>query len=310
MPPRSSALPLSGLLAAAAAVVLGAGWQIATRAGVRTSMTPIDLALLRYTVPALLLAPVWWRLLRHWPDGLSFSRVALMLVGGGLPFGLLAMAGARFAPAADMGTMMAGAMPLAVALVAALWLREAINTRRAIGLFLVMAAMVLVLVPSLLANADGRWQGHLLFLSAAAAWATYTVAYRASGLEPWCATALLALGSAVAIVPLWWLAGSDLTRVPAVELVWQILWQGVLAGVGGVWAYGATVAALGAQRAGLSGALVPPTVTLGALILLGEVPSPTTLIAVVLATMGVVVAGWPGSTAEHAKSHATPSSRD
>ncbi|MEO5671000.1 MAG: hypothetical protein ABIR26_09955, partial [Ramlibacter sp.] len=52
---------LRGWAAALLMVLIGAGWQLATRAGARAALAPVDLALLRYAIPALLLAPVWWR---------------------------------------------------------------------------------------------------------------------------------------------------------------------------------------------------------------------------------------------------------
>jgi hypothetical protein len=51
-------LPVAGVFAALAAVVIGAGWHVATRLGVTTSLHPVDLALLRYGVPALIMLPV------------------------------------------------------------------------------------------------------------------------------------------------------------------------------------------------------------------------------------------------------------
>ncbi|MEL6551609.1 MAG: hypothetical protein AAFQ54_15315 [Pseudomonadota bacterium] len=43
--------PLAWLLA----VTVGVGWQLARRFGVTTTLAPIDLALLRYVIPALAL---------------------------------------------------------------------------------------------------------------------------------------------------------------------------------------------------------------------------------------------------------------
>ncbi len=81
-----------GLLAALAAALIGSGWQIASRHGVTTTLGPLEIAVLRYGVPALVLLPLLLRtgLL---PPGLPRRRLGLMVLGGGLPFGLLVLAG-------------------------------------------------------------------------------------------------------------------------------------------------------------------------------------------------------------------------
>lgn len=102
-----------GVLVALAAALIGSGWQIVSRHGVTTSLGPLELAVLRYGIPTFVLAPLWRRR-AAWP-AMPPWRWALLVLGGGLPFGLVVLAGARWAPAAHMGIFMAGCMPLFVA---------------------------------------------------------------------------------------------------------------------------------------------------------------------------------------------------
>ncbi len=69
-----------GVLAALASVGIGVGWQVATRLGATTTLAPIDLALLRYGIPALVLSPLWWRSGLK-PVGVSWRLLILMLLG-------------------------------------------------------------------------------------------------------------------------------------------------------------------------------------------------------------------------------------
>ena len=96
-----------GALATLAAALIGSGWQIVSRHGVTTSLGPLELAVLRYAVPALLLAPLWCRR-SGWPPSVSVARLVLLVLCGGLPFGLVVLAGVQWAPAAHMGIFMAG----------------------------------------------------------------------------------------------------------------------------------------------------------------------------------------------------------
>ncbi len=56
--PGRSAL---GALSALSVVLIWASWLVSTRHSVGAGLGPLDLSLLRYGIPALVLAPVWWR---------------------------------------------------------------------------------------------------------------------------------------------------------------------------------------------------------------------------------------------------------
>ena len=109
-----------GALYGMAAVSIWSGWIVVARLGLRTSLTPSDIAAIRFGVAGLLLLPY---LLRR---GLALERLgrpglAAIVFGGGAPV-LLTNAG--FAPAAEAGALFPGVMPLLVAILAAFVLQE------------------------------------------------------------------------------------------------------------------------------------------------------------------------------------------
>lgn len=283
--PRWAGLAL-GLLSA----LVGGAWQVATRHSTTTTLPADELVILRYGVPALVLAPLLWRIGLK-PAGLPAWRLALWTAGAGLPFGLLAMSGSRLAPSAHMGVLMAGASPLiAAGLAWALW-RERPGGARALGLAL-MAGGVALLGGSVLA----RWQpahalGDLLFLSAATLWAVFTLTLRGSTLGPWQVAALVNAWSALGVLA-WVLlrGGSRLLAAPPADIALQALWQGLIAGLLGLWAYGAAVARLGPAGAAAFGALVPAISALGGWWWLGDALGPLDLAAVLAAVTGVALA--------------------
>lgn len=287
-----------GLLAALAAALIGSGWQIASRHAVTTTLGPLELAVLRYGVPALVLAPLLWRtglVPRHVPVG----RLACMVVGGGLPFGLLALAGVQWAPAAHMGIFLAGSVPLFTALGAGLFYRESLARIRLLGLLLVLAGLAVLGAHSLPAS-TGAWRGDALFVLAAMLWAVYTLAFRGSGLTPWQGAAVVNAWSALLLVPVAALWGVPrLASAPWADVLCQALGQGVLAGLLGLVTYMAAIARLGAARASLSAALVPMFTVLGAAWLLGEPLAGASLLATALVMAGVACAAGgvsaPGS---------------
>lgn len=272
-------------IATAAGVTI---WQLATRWGVTTTLTPLDLALFRYGVPGLVLAPILWRrgvMAKERPLWLT----ALVVIGAGLPFGLLAMAGAQFAPAAHMGALLPGSMPVFVAILSAIVLGERFGGVRLAGLSLVVVAVLCITGGSLVGPLDGRTlTGDALFILAGVIWAIYIVAFRRSGLDPWHAAAIICGWSTLAVVPLWLTSdATGMSTAPLPDILVQLAVQGGLAGVFGMIVFGVAVNRLGPSATALSGAVVPAATAIGGWALLSEAVSATTVAGIVLVVVGL-----------------------
>ena len=203
-----------------AAVCIWAGFIVVSRLGVRTSLTPWDVAAIRFTVAGTLLLPCAMR------KGLALNRlgwlgVAAIVIGCGAPMLLLVNAGLLFAPAAHAGALFPGVMPLMVAMFAAAILKETFGRQKSLGLDLIVVGAVGIVWGT--GGTIGTVQnvGHLLFLAAGLAWAGYTVAMRRARLDGLHAAAIAAIASLVLYLPAYaWIAGgrglrASHTRVPA-----------------------------------------------------------------------------------------------
>ncbi len=73
-----------GALSALSVVLIWASWLVSTRHSVGAGLGPLDLSLLRYGIPALVLAPVWLRT-GLFPKG-AMGPLCLMVLGSGAPF--------------------------------------------------------------------------------------------------------------------------------------------------------------------------------------------------------------------------------
>ena len=283
-----------GIAAAVASAAIAAGWQVATRAGLSTGeFTAIDLAVFRYAIPALVLLPL---LLRHglWPSTASPWLAVPLLVGGGLPFGLLAMLGAQLAPVAHMGALLAGTMPLFTALLAWKLLGEQLGRRQVAGFLVVSLGIALITGTSLAGFGLGTLAGDGVFILAALTWAIFTVAFRAADVPPAHAVALISVASTVIALPLWFATGTTrLLDAPAGALLWLAGTQGVLAGLAGFWTFAVAIRHLGAIGAALSGSMVPVLSALGGVVFLSEVPGPLVLAGVVATVFGIFAVTWP-----------------
>ena len=284
----------AGVAAALGAVLIWAAWIVATHHAVDHALDPAAVGLLRFAVPALVFAPVWWRTGIK-PKGISWPMLAALL-GFGAPFFLIAGHAMAFAPAPDIAPLLSGAMPLIVAL-AAMRLGETFGFARKLGLVLIVLGIATIAGFSGFAG-DGAWRGHLLLLAAAAMWAVYTLAFKRSGLTAIDAAALVAVWSTILLLPL---GAPVLLQVVAAgqarDVIVQAIVQGLLSGVVAIVLYGVAISRLGAARGAALTALVPVLAAVLSVPLLGQWPSAATALAIVTITLGVMLAaglfdGW------------------
>jgi drug/metabolite transporter (DMT)-like permease len=273
-----------------AAVSIWASWSVLTRLAVTTSLDAWDITALRFGVAGLLLSPVVaTRGLAR--DRLGWPGLAVIIVGAGAPYALVAAVGLRFAPASDGGALNPGVMPLFVALIAAAVLGERLSAPRQLGLSLILAGALVIVGLHAAAWSMARLFGDALFLCAAFLTACFTVVIRQAKLDSLHAVALVATGSLMIYLPIYLARyGIRLAHMPLGVVTLQALFQGVLVTVVALFLYGRAVALLGASGGAALGALVPALSTLLAMPILGEWPNDGDWLGIVLISAGVYLA--------------------
>jgi len=280
---------LLGWLAALATVTIWAVWMVATRHAVTHDLPPAAVGLLRFAVPALMLAPFVWRT-GLFPKGLH-PLAGLCLLGSGAPFFIVVAFGMQFAPAAEIGPLLPGTMPLFVALIGWLVFGERLGRIRLVGFGLILIGVGVIGGRGLLEPAEGAWRGHLLLLSGACMWGVYTHGYRRSGLSAFQAAALVGIWSVVLLLPLGGPAlVVALTGGLAGAVVLQAFLQGFVSGVLGIVLYGFAIDRLGASRAAALSPLGPVLAAAIAVPVLGEIPGTAAVAGLAAVTLGVVLA--------------------
>jgi drug/metabolite transporter (DMT)-like permease len=256
-----------GYAGAVVTVLIWANWIVVTRHSAETQMGTIDLGLIRYGIPAVVLAPAWLRtgLL---PKGVPLHLLALMICGAGAPFFQLSTFAIHSTPAACAGTLLGGSMPLAAAAIGVAIYRERPDPMRWIGLAGIVAGIGILLARSLAGSQVSPISFTLLPLSALL-WAGYTHAFRRSGL---------------ALV-----FGTSLRTLPLPEIGLQMLSQGVLSGLAATVAYGTAVRALGGTQAAAFTAITPVLATLGGGLMLGEQIGVAEIAAAITTGIGVAL---------------------
>ena len=295
-----------GAVAAVVTVAIWTGFILIGRASAGRTLLPFDIALLRIVGASLVLLPwgLWLTRGRRGTAGASLGGLSPLplrqtvvcgMFGGPL-YAVLCYAGFFYAPATHASVLMPGSLPLWTALLAAVLLRDHITPARALGLLCIVGGDLLVGGSSLLAALDGGdvWKGDLIFMSAAACWAVYSVLARQHQLNPVHATIAITAFAFVTYVPLFVLLTqtgvlpSRLGAAPWGEIAFQALFQGVGSVVISGIAFVQMVRAFGPVKSTMITALVPGLSALGAVLLLGEPLGWNLLAGLALVTAGIL----------------------
>ena len=290
---RTSAEYFRGAVYGLAAVGIWSGWIVVARLGLKTSLTPWDIAALRFAVAGVLLLPYVVG------KGLALERlgwlgIAAIVLGGGAPV-LFANAGLLFAPAAHAGALFPGVMPLAVAILAARILHEPFTGAKKLGFVLILLGVLCIAAGAGEPLGSVQTIGHALFLGSAVAWACYTVAMRRARLDGLHAAGIAAVGALVLYLPAYlFVEGANLFKAAWADLALQAVVQGLLTAIVSLIFYGRAVSILGASSGAAFAALSPAMTAVLAIPVLGEWPAAIDWFAIAAISVGVyVVSGGP-----------------
>lgn len=285
-PVPGSRRSLLGALSALSVVLIWAAWLVSTRHSVGAGLGPLDLSLLRYGIPALVLAPVWWRT-GLFPKGATGS-LALMILGSGAPFFQIVAFGMRHTPASAAGVLLPGLMPLAVAVIGMMFLGEKPDRWRKLGMLAILAGGAVLLSGNLLGDGLGLISFTILPIGATL-WAVYTHAFRRSGLNAFEGAALICVWSTILNLAALPFVGTQFLSAPSGEIALQAITQGVLSGLVATLLYGAAVRTLGSTQAAAYTAITPVAAAIGGALLLSEPLGAATVFAALVTGLGVLL---------------------
>ncbi len=300
---------MSGYAAAVVVVLIWASYPVATRAGVTGTFTPQDLMLLRFGIGALLFLP-YLALQAHAIRRGAWLRGVPLTLFQGAGMAALVIFGLKFAPANHAAALGPGVAPAWVALLGFLVFARRPSTRMTLGAALCAIGVATLAAWSASAAQPDVLTGDAMFLAASALGALYVLQLRSWGISALQSAAIVTVYSGLIVVP-WhlWSASGALWRATPFELLWQILWQGVLIGCVSLVALNHAIARLGPERSIALVALVPALSAVLGLLFLGEIPSSTEIAAILAISAGVSIGasrGYGGSPAASSASAKRP----
>ena len=270
------------------------GFNLVSRLGGKSILTPYDIFALRLITASLVLLPFATSMPPGvWRDG----RLWLLAILGNLLYCLLVYQGFRYAPAAHGGILLAGLQPFLIS--ALVWLIAGTRPSRMrnFGLMLIAIGIVCAAMPYFTDWSADSFFGDVLILLSSISWALYSVLAARWGYSAWTLTRAVVLGSALLYLPVYllWLP-KQLAAAPLSMIIIQSLFQGIVASILAMLAYLKAVSILGTERAAAFLALVPIVTGLLAVPLLDEALTAWLLSGLIFVSLGSYISSRYGTT--------------
>ena len=279
---------VTGFAAAWSIVFVWSFWLIVSRVAQGSGLTVYDLAAMRYGLALIIALPLClyykpWR-------GLRLVQIAVLSFILGPVYILAVFSAFLYAPAAHGGIFMNGVLPLISILFGFMLFRSSPSMRQGVGAVLILiSAIVLAWDGSVASDAD-TWIGDALFIVGALFFATYVILSERWQLGAmqiiFCGTIV----NAVIYLPIWaiWLP-SGLAEAPMGPLLLQAVYQGFVPNLIGLLFIAHASRSIGTANTSAILAAVPGGGALLGFLILGEAFSLTSIMAIVLLTVGLLI---------------------
>lgn len=273
-----------GIACGAASVLLFSAFTLTSRLGLKTALTPADVAALRFGLGGTLLLPVF---LRHGFAGLRWRDASALALFGGVGFASLAYSGFALAPAAHGAVLLHGTLPMTTAMILKLSGRARGGPK--FGLCLIALGVGITIYGSVARMRASEAIGDLCLLLASASWSAYGVLASRLNLRPIRSAAIVAVLSMACVVPVYFaMPHGAWPMTNAHDWLVQAVVQGVLIGTVSIFVYTRAVSVLGPETMSLFTAAVPAITTSIAALFLAEAPSLADWAGVSAVTAGMV----------------------
>jgi drug/metabolite transporter (DMT)-like permease len=258
---------------------------VAARQGVTIGLSPLVIALHRYLWPGLALLPLVAK------DGfadlrmIGWRRAITLALFGGLPLALLSYLGYVLVPLGHGAVIQPSCAALGGLVLARLVLKELLPLRRIAGAIAIVVGLAVIGAEALRTVGANGIVGDLLFVAAGSFFAIFGILvrlWRVTAMRTAAVTSVLSLAG----LPILWFSFDNMQAAGFYENLLQAVVQGALAGAGSIYLFTRAVVLLGAARAVLFTSLVPPFTLLIGYLALGEVPSVSQLVGLVIVVIG------------------------
>ena len=216
------------VMAGIAMVAIYAVQFVAARFSLRDHLTPSDMTILRFAAAGAAFLPIMLRTGFASARALGLRKAVVLALLAGLPYPLVINWGLAHAPAAHAAALCPASIVFFSFVLSRVVFADRISRERAIGIAAIIGGLLLFIAPT---GGSATWFlfGDALFIGSGLMFAAYAVLVRRWSVDPVIATASVVLLSCLPLPLLFAVAPSGFVEAPAVEIVAQIVIQGLLA---------------------------------------------------------------------------------
>jgi len=286
----SNLSPLTcGYLAMLVVLLIWSGFSLTVRTISTSPLTIADVALIRFSVPLILLAP-WF--FKHFTV-IKKVRVSdfLFILLGGIPFLFLASLGAKIVPTAYVATILTGTPPFFVAILSMIFYGKVIANKRLFMLCLILIGIVTMVAGLVEQLSTEMFTGIGFLLCASLVWSTYTLGLKRAGLSAVTVAIIVSYFSffIMLFLVLSGTVSSNWGTFTLQEAMPFLLVQGLGVGVVATIGFSYAVSQLGSAQSSVIGSLSPGLTTLLAVPIFDEPLSIAILCGISLTITGVIL---------------------
>ena len=274
-----------GVLCGTGAALCWAIGFVSARHGVVAGLSPVVIALHRFVWAGLAFLPLIAHAGFRDLGGVGWRHGIALTFLGALPFSILSYSGFVLVPLGHGGLIQPSVAAVAGLSLSWLVLKEALPVRRIVGAAAILLGLAVIGAEALRTMGAQGVLGDLIFVTTGVSYAIFAMLLRQWQLAPTravAATSVLSLAG-LALLPF---VFDNMRAAGLRENVLQAVLQGVFAGPAATFLFARAVVLLGAGRAVLFTALVPAITLLIGYLALGEVPSVSQLIGLVIVVIG------------------------
>ena len=276
-----------GVICGAGAALFWAAGLAAARHGIDIGFAPADLVFHRCVWAGVAFLPVVITNRGADLHGLGWGRSIILTLAGGPILSAFSYSGFLLVPLGHGGVIQPSCAALGGLALATLVLKEPLLATRAVGAVAIVAGLVVIGFEALTSIGAHAILGDLSFVIAGFLFAAFGMMLKLWRIAPTRAVVVTGVLS-LALIPVQW-AFFGFERMIALGL-WanlvQVVFQGLLSGAASIFLFTRAVILLGAGRAAVFPALVPPFTLLIGYLVLGVVPSALQLFGLVLVLVG------------------------
>ena len=287
MPDRKT--QLVGMAAISTVVIVWSTFLVISRAGVQSGLTIFDIAALRYGIAGAICVPI---VLYYKPwRSTTVTRLAMLAIFGGVPYGLLSYVGFIYAPAAHGGVFLNGMVPALALIIGYVWLREKPLAIQVIGCLLIIVGAGMAAIGASSGSNPRAWIGDLAFFSSGAFFAVFLILQRQWRSNIPQVLLAAAIVGAITYLPIWALfLPTTLAQAEPNQIALQAVFQGLFPNLIGLILLSHAVRRVGSTVVAAFLSAVPGVGSVFGLIFLGENPALLGWLGLPILTTGILLA--------------------